>query len=234
MPDQALNIPDVVDDEMLLIRSTLLTARRKIADIGCGKGAFAYRLALEAGAACVIAVDLPAALPQRDADTPEQVHFVPGEAQNLPLADAGVDLVFMMKSLHHVPVDLMDAALEEVARALTPGGALYVSEPVAEGKFNEIIRNFHDETEVRRRAQQALKRCEGLRRETDMRFLAPCRYRDFDDFERRMMHSSTVNTKITTAIHAVTRETYRRHAAHDGSFFENRPFQVTILRKPTR
>jgi hypothetical protein len=63
-------------------------------------------------------------------------------------------------------------------------------------------------------------------------FLAPCNYRDFDDFERRMMHGSTVTIAITEAIRNATLRTYERHAASDGSFSENRPFHVTVLRKP--
>jgi SAM-dependent methyltransferase len=228
----ARHAPEVLNDEMLLIRQILETAGRRIAEIGCGGGAFARRLALEGGAASVAAIDLPEALPAPAGNAPPQLRFLAGAAQDLPLADRETDLVFMMKSLHHVPVDSMDRALLEVARVLVSGGVLYVSEPVAEGKFNDILRNFHDETHVRREAQEALRRCKALRRKTDIVFLAPCNYRDFDDFERRMMHGSTVTTRITEAIRDATLRTYERHAAADGSFFENRPFHVTVLRKP--
>lgn len=226
------NREDVVSDEMQIISSEIGIAGRRVADIGCGSGAFACRLAIEGSAASVVGFDVPGALPKRDGATPDIVRFLPGKAQDLPLEDDEIDLAFMMKSLHHVPGDQMDAALEEIARVLVPDGILYVSEPVAEGGFQDIIHNFHDETEVRRQAQAALDRCKVLVRERDIHFLAPCRYRDFEDFERRMMHSATVTTEITDAIHAATREAYARHADKDGSFSENRPFHVTVLRKP--
>jgi SAM-dependent methyltransferase len=62
----------------------------------------------------------------------------------------------MLKSLHHVPIPLMDRALAEVARVLRPGGHLYVSEPVYEGPFNDIVRLFNDEAVVRAAAQRAV------------------------------------------------------------------------------
>jgi len=222
----------VVEDEMEIIAGLLDVTGRRIADIGCGSGAFARRLATEGHAASVIGIDMPVALPERDETTPENLRFVPGGAQELPLMDGETDIAFMMKSLHHVPVESMDAALREIERVLVPGGILYVSEPVAAGRFNEIVRHFHDETEVREQAQRVLDRCTVLTREKDIDFLAPCRYRDFADFERRMIQSPTVTTAITDEIHAITRESYRRHASDDGSFFENRPFHVTVMRKP--
>ena len=64
----------------------------------------------------------------------------------------------MLKSLHHVPMALMDQALAELARVLRPCGWLYVSEPVYAGQLNELIRLFNDEGEVRAAAQAALDR----------------------------------------------------------------------------
>jgi 2-methylisocitrate lyase-like PEP mutase family enzyme len=64
----------------------------------------------------------------------------------------------MFKSLHHVPVPLMDQALAEIRRVLKPGGLAYISEPVFAGEFNEVLRLFHDESIVRREAFSAIER----------------------------------------------------------------------------
>ena len=37
-------------------------------------------------------------------------------AEDIPLGDESVDVVFMFKSLHHVPVDLMDQSMREIRR----------------------------------------------------------------------------------------------------------------------
>ncbi len=52
----------------------------------------------------------------------------------------------------------MDQAFVEAARVLKPGGFVYVVEPGMEGSHYEMMRPFHDETEVRTLAQQALDR----------------------------------------------------------------------------
>ena len=69
-----------------------------------------------------------------------------------------VDVVLMFKSLHHVPVDLMDQALREIRRVLKPDGLVYISEPLFAGEFNEILRLFHDEQKVREAAFSAVKK----------------------------------------------------------------------------
>ncbi len=82
------------------------------------------------------------------------VNFVLAGAQDIPLEDESVDIVLMFKSLHHVPVDLMEVSLSEIWRVLKPGGLAYISEPVYSGNFNEILSLFNDEKEVREAAFQ--------------------------------------------------------------------------------
>ncbi|WP_293687675.1 class I SAM-dependent methyltransferase [Thiolapillus sp.] len=70
---------------------------------------------------------------------------------------AGAFQWLAVKSLHHVPVPLMGKALEEIHRVLRPGGRAYIFEPVYAGQFNEILRLFNDEKEVRQAAFDTLK-----------------------------------------------------------------------------
>ncbi|WP_371414983.1 hypothetical protein [Thiolapillus sp.] len=51
----------------------------------------------------------------------------------------------------------MGKALEEIHRVLRPGGRAYIFEPVYAGQFNEILRLFNDEKEVRQAAFDTLK-----------------------------------------------------------------------------
>ena len=92
------------------------------------------------------------------------VKFCLSGAQNIPLDDESADVVFMFKSLHHVPLELMEPSLREISRVLKPGGLAYISEPVFAGEFNEILRLFNDEQIVRKAAFNTVKKAvdEGL------------------------------------------------------------------------
>ena len=129
---------------------------RSIVDVGCGGGALARSLA-ERGAT-VLGVEPDPVQAERNRDAPETdgVSFVEGRAEALPVGDGAVDGVILGRSLHHVPEAAMRPALVEARRVLAEGGFLYVLEPVMEGAFSAVMRPFHDETEVRRQAQEAL------------------------------------------------------------------------------
>ena len=62
--------------------------------------------------------------------------------------DASIDVVALMKSLHHVPISQMETAFAELARVLRPSGKVYICEPEYDGPFNDILRLFHDEAIV--------------------------------------------------------------------------------------
>ncbi|MDM8567708.1 class I SAM-dependent methyltransferase [Candidatus Halobeggiatoa sp. HSG11] len=69
----------------------------------------------------------------------DNVTFQLAGAESIPASDNTFDVVFMFKSLHHVPVELMVQALEEIQRVLKPDGLAYISEPIFAGDFNELL-----------------------------------------------------------------------------------------------
>ncbi len=96
-----------------------------------------------------------------------------------------IDGVFFNKSLHHVPVNLMDAALIEAVRVLKPEtGFLFVHEPLLTGTLSPLCKPFHDETEVRTLAYEALKRTAKPRFEQarELIYSSIVRYANFDAF----------------------------------------------------
>jgi hypothetical protein len=108
-----------------------------------------------------------------------------------------------------------------------------VSEPVYAGELNELIRLFNDEQAVRAAAQQALDRAvvSGLWQAAgEHRFDVPVAFRDFDDFEQRMMRPTYAEHRIDAALLARVRTAFAPHARADGAHFA-RPMHVRLLRR---
>jgi ubiquinone/menaquinone biosynthesis C-methylase UbiE len=149
-----------IADELLFLQSLVSLDGADVAELGCGKADFARRLVERAGVARVEAFEVDRVQHRKNLDGPAhpKLAFRLGGAERIDLPDASVDGVVMMKSLHHVPMQHLDGALVEIRRVLKPGGWLYVSEPVYAGEFNEIVKLFHDEGEVRAAAYAALQR----------------------------------------------------------------------------
>jgi len=120
------------------------------------------------------------------------------EATSLPAADGSMDGVFFFRSLHHVPITDMDAALAEAARVVKPnGGFIYVVEPAMTGSHFPVMRPFNDETIVRTAAQAALAQAAdnlGM----DLSTYGYVRYPRYADFEA-MVEQVTGHTFIDIA-----------------------------------
>ena len=102
--------------------------RSKVADLGCGEG----YLTLEASrwASRVLAVDRStdgAASARRRsprAGGSANVTWKRGELEQLPIADASVDVALLSQALHHASDP--QRALDEAARIVVPGGRVLV------------------------------------------------------------------------------------------------------------
>ncbi|MEZ5264865.1 MAG: class I SAM-dependent methyltransferase [Acidimicrobiales bacterium] len=141
--------PDVIAEHVALAGATVI-------DVGCGAGVLSR--ALRARGADVWGVECSAALLERAraADPDHADRYVEGVGQSLPFVSGFADAVVYSYALHHVPEDLMGAALDEAARVLRSEGILYVVEPEAAGPSFEVVRIVDDETGVRAAAQRAL------------------------------------------------------------------------------
>ncbi|MGE4489621.1 MAG: ArsR/SmtB family transcription factor [Kiritimatiellales bacterium] len=99
---------------------------KTVADIGCGEGDLTLLLARFVKR--VVAVDLSAQMlrvvQERSAEAglSRRVTVEKGDLEKLPLADGGMDAVFISQVLHHAARPAK--ALEETARILKPGGRL--------------------------------------------------------------------------------------------------------------
>ena len=116
-----------------------------IADLGAGEGSFALLLAERATK--VIAVDTSAKMLEVGRDQAlrngvKNVEFRHGDMEEIPIADAEVDLVFFSQSLHHALHP--ERAIEEAARILVPGGRIVLLD-LAKHRFEEARELYADE-----------------------------------------------------------------------------------------
>jgi SAM-dependent methyltransferase len=224
----------IVDDELELLESLVPLALARIVEPGCGAAQLARRLLQRHPQADVVGLEVDVRQHAKNFASPAPgLTFTQAGAQRIPWPGGAFDGAMMLKSLHHVPVDEMDRALLELARVLRPDGWLYVSEPVYDGALNEIVREYNDEGAVRAAAQRALDRAVASGRwqaADERRFATTVRFRDFDDFERRMMRPTFADHRIDDAMLERVRARYAPHQRAGGATFV-RPMHVRLLRR---
>ncbi len=225
----------LVTDELELLQSLVdLPQHSRIIELGCGAAHLSRQL-LERYPSCeVTGLEVDERQMAKNRLKPqERLHFVQAGAQAIPFADGSFDLALMLKSLHHVPLALLDQALNEVRRVLRPQGLLYVSEPVFAGALNEVMRLFHDEEIVRAaalRAVQAAVASGAWEQVNEVFFETPVHYRDFAEFEQRMIGVTFVTHRLDAATLAAVRARFEPHMTSDGAHFV-RPMRINLLRR---
>lgn len=175
--------------EMGVIDRFVPVAGLDVADVGCGDGRFARQLAERGARVLGIEPDPIQAEKNRAAEAVPGLTFVEAPGQALPIEDGSLDGVFFSYSLHHVPREHMAGALAEAMRVLRPeNGFLCAVEPLLTGGMEAVYRPFHDETEVRTLAYDALRRVVAPRfaEAQELRFREAVRYDDFATFLEQM------------------------------------------------
>lgn len=219
-----------------IYESCLPLASARILDLGCGKAEHARAIANAHPDARVTAmeVDVEQHASNCASERPGNLEFVYGGAERIPATDGAFDIVMMFKSLHHVPAPHLDQALAEVARVLRPGGYAYVSEPIFAGPLNGIMRIFHDEEAVRAKAFDAIVRAVdgGSFRLLEERFFSvPTHFRDFADFERKVLQVTHTRHRLDDAQLAQVRERFESHMSPEGATFAA-PQRLDLLARP--
>lgn len=224
-----------IPDELDLLHELVPLGNQAVIELGCGEAKLARALLRRFPDCRVTGLEVDEIQHAKNLASPQAgLAFIAAGAQAIPFPDASFDLVLMLKSLHHVPLELMDQALSEVARVLRPGGCLYSSEPVYGGPLNDIVKIYNEEGEVRAAAQRALDRVlarGGLFEEAaQRRFAQPVSYRDFDDFAKKMLYNTYSDHQITPALLAKVRAAFEPHCGPGGAHLD-RLMHVRLLRR---
>ena len=222
--------------EVEVYNRLLALDNKHILELGCG-AALKTRDIATAGVnrrITALEVDKTAHRKNLEIDDLPNVKFVLSGAQDIPLDDESIDIVLMFKSLHHVPVELMETSLEEIHRVLKPGGLAYISEPIFYSDFNEILRLFHNEKEVREAAFHTLEKAVDsslFQLVEEVFFNTPGHYRDFAKFEKSIINATYSRHRLDAGLYEQVRQEFERHMGDDVAYFL-KPIRVDLLKKP--
>ena len=205
-------------------------------ELGCGTARMTRLLVERFPIARLIATEVDQIQHAKNvaSEHPATIEFREGGAQAIDLPDNSVDVVFMFKSLHHVPRELMAQALREIARVLKPNGLAWISEPVYAGAFNDIVRLFHDEKIVRELAFQAVEQAVAageLELVQQIFCNTETRFADFAEFETRIIKVTHTQHRLDDALYQQVQERFNTHVGAEGAKFPN-PARFDVLRKP--
>jgi len=227
---------DNVVDELTLLEEKLSLDGMNILDLGCGAGTKTLAIATAGTNRHVLGLEVDEIQHAKNiaSDIPPNVSFQLGGAQNIPAESDSFDVVLLFKSLHHVPTQDLDKALDEIVRILKPGGMVWISEPLFRGDFNEVLRLFHDESAVRRAAFEAILRSVNagkLELVSETFFLMQRHFQDFADFERQVIGVTHTRHHLTPELLEQVRTLFQEFVGEDGAHF-HQPIRVDLLRKP--
>jgi ubiquinone/menaquinone biosynthesis C-methylase UbiE len=224
---------DYIANEGEIIDKLLALAGATVLELGCGRAEKTQFIARKAASVLALEVDQMQLSINKTLKVCENIVFEQGGAEAIPAADSQFDHVLMFKSLHHVPVHLMEQAFAEIHRVLKPGGTAYISEPVFAGHFNEILKLFHDEQLVREHAFSAVKNAvsSGQFALTAQEFfLQPTHFENFAQMEQQVINVTHTDHRLTDAQLAQVRTRFEQHMTPDGAYFKM-PIRVDLLRK---
>ena len=208
---------------------------KHILELGCGSAEITRNIATSGADRKVTALEVDEIAHEKNlqvSDLPNVTFGLSG-AQDIPLQDESVDVVLMFKSLHHVPLELMESSMREIRRVLKTGGLLYISEPVFAGEFNEILRLFHDEQKVREAAFNTVKKVvdEGLFSLVEETFFnSPMKFENFSEYENNVIKATHSNHRLDEKLYHQVKQRFEQHIGDDGAHFLM-PIRVDLLQK---
>lgn len=226
---------EIATEEAIMERLMPLD-RAYILELGCGAAWLARRFAERYPASRFTAAEVDEIQHRKNLaqPAPPNLSFRLAGAQAIDEPDGSVDVIWMLKSLHHVPAAVMPAAMREIVRVLKPGGLAYFCEPVYSGEFNALMSLIHDEKRVREQAFLAIR---GLVESGSMQlrgeyfFNVPGRYETWEQFEDRFLKITHTELDLDEDRYRTIKNAFLAHMGPEGADFL-KPHRADLLQKP--
>jgi ubiquinone/menaquinone biosynthesis C-methylase UbiE len=220
--------------EIELMERLLSFDEALVLELGCGRAGITRQLAQAHPDCSFVATEVDSVQHEKNLTLPvPNIEFRLEGAQSIAEPDQSVDIVLMLKSLHHVPQAIMPQAMSELARVLKPGGVAYFSEPVYQGEFNALMSLIHDEKRVREMAFKAIR---SLAQRQEMELLGqyflnvPGLYPSWEDFESRFLKVTHTRLEIDELRYRRIKAEFMKHMGPGGAEFL-KPHRIDLLRK---
>ena len=113
----------VIEDELTVLEALVPLRSQRVIELGCCNARLARALLDQFTDSEWVGLEVDERQHAKNLAAPrDRLQFVAAGAQEIPFGDASFDLAVMLKSLHHVPIDLLAKALNEIARVVRQGG----------------------------------------------------------------------------------------------------------------
>jgi SAM-dependent methyltransferase len=129
---------DVAVEDMHCWVTPLLRRRRRVLEVGCGRGELACALAADGLEVTALDLELPDPLPHAAVEWVEKDFFC--------FSGDSFDAVLFSRSLHHLYP--LDRAMEQAARLLRPGGMLLIDDFAREAPDAGTARWYYETAEL--------------------------------------------------------------------------------------
>lgn len=226
------NIEETIEEIYLI--ETLNLDNKKILELGCGNASMTKKIAQNGTNRKIYACEIDEIQHKKNLmQNVENIEFLFNGAQDIPLEDESIDIIFMFKSFHHIPKELMTKSLKEIKRVLKPNALAYISEPLFYGEQNELIAMFHDEEEVRKNAFEAIKKSvmnDDFKLFKEIFFQTEITYENFKDFEKKQMNLTYNDDSINEELRNSIKKKFDSYN-NGGKTSFMKPFRVDILQK---
>jgi len=228
-------LTDKIYNENEIFEHFLSLDGKTILELGCGKADITRLIATNGYGRKITATEVDVDQYKKNIliDDLSNVTFIVAGSENIPLDDETFDIVFMFKSLHHVPEKEIENALHEVKRVLKHGGIAYISEPIFSGDFNEVLRLFHDEEQVRDAAYSAIRNSisnENLISLDELFFNTSISFKSFEEFEEKIMNVTHTDHELSSDLYECVKKQFLLNLEDDGAKFLI-PIRVNLLQK---